>query len=87
MYPASILYKSTAGRYRPVSYPDGPISARYRFIKNAYWGRPRSDTALGGVCSGSILFVPAGLSVQILRIKMRYELRHKKMCLRGTYEQ
>ena len=35
--PASILYKSKAGRYRPVSYPDGPITARYRFIKNAYW--------------------------------------------------
>ena len=36
-FPASILYKSIAGRYRPVSYPDGPITARYRFIKNAYW--------------------------------------------------
>ena len=36
-YPASILYKSIAGRYRPVSYPDGPVTARYRFIKNAYW--------------------------------------------------
>ena len=35
--PVSILYKSIAGRYRPVSYPDGPITARYRFIKNAYW--------------------------------------------------
>ena len=35
--PASILYKSIAGRYRPVSYPDGPRTARYRFIKNAYW--------------------------------------------------
>ena len=34
---ASILYKSIAGRYRPVSYPDGPITTRYRFIKNAYW--------------------------------------------------
>ena len=33
----SILYKSIAGRYRPVSCPDGPITARYRFIKNAYW--------------------------------------------------
>ena len=31
-----ILYKSIAGRYRP-SYPDGPITVRYRFIKNAYW--------------------------------------------------
>ena len=35
--PASILYKSTAGRYRPVSYPDGPITARCRFTGNAYW--------------------------------------------------
>ena len=35
--PASILYKSIADRYRPVSYPDGPITARYRFIKNADW--------------------------------------------------
>ena len=38
-YPASILYKSIAGRYRPVSYPDGPIPARYRFTKNAYWDK------------------------------------------------
>ena len=35
--PATILDKSTAGRYQPVSYPDGPITARYRFIYNAYW--------------------------------------------------
>ena len=35
--PASILYKSIAGRYRPVSYPDGPIRVLYRFIKNASW--------------------------------------------------
>ena len=35
--PASILHKSIAGRYRPVSYPDGPITARYRFMYNAYW--------------------------------------------------
>ena len=35
-YPASSLYKSIAGRYRPVSYPDGPRTARYRFIKNPY---------------------------------------------------
>ena len=34
---ASILYKSKVGRYRPVSYPDGPITARYRFMQNAYW--------------------------------------------------
>ena len=36
-FPVSILYKSTAVRYRPVSYPDGPITARCRFIKNASW--------------------------------------------------
>ena len=41
--PASIIYKSTAGRHRPVSYPDGPITARCRFIKNAYWGERTND--------------------------------------------
>ena len=35
--PVSILYKSIAGRYRPVSYPDGPITAHYGFTKNASW--------------------------------------------------
>ena len=35
--PVSILYKSIAGRYRPVMVADGPITARYRFIKNASW--------------------------------------------------
>ena len=37
VYQASILYKSTAGRYRPVRVADGPITARCRFIKYAYW--------------------------------------------------
>ena len=37
--PASILHKSTARRYRPISYPDGPIMACYRFMKNAYWDK------------------------------------------------
>ena len=30
MNPASILRKSTSGRHRPVSHPDGPMTARYR---------------------------------------------------------
>ena len=30
-YPASIIYKSAAGRY-------GPMTARYRFMYSAYWG-------------------------------------------------
>ena len=36
-YLVSILYKSVAGRYRPVRVADGPITARYRFINNASW--------------------------------------------------
>ena len=36
-YPASILYKSIAGRYRAVRVADGPITARCKFIKNANW--------------------------------------------------
>ena len=35
--PVSILYKSIAGRYQPVSVADGPITARHRFIQNASW--------------------------------------------------
>ena len=34
--PASFLYKSIEGCYRPVRVADGPITALYRFIKNAY---------------------------------------------------
>ena len=37
VFPVSILYKSIAGRNRPVRVADGPITARYRFIKNASW--------------------------------------------------
>ena len=37
MISVSILYKSVAGRYRPVRVADGPKTARYRFIKNASW--------------------------------------------------
>ena len=37
VYPVGILYDSIAGRYRPVRVADGPITARYRFIKNASW--------------------------------------------------
>ena len=37
MSPDSILHKSIAGRYRPVRVSDGPIMARYRFVKNVSW--------------------------------------------------
>ena len=36
--PVNIVYKSIAGRYRPVRVADGPITTSYRFIKNASWG-------------------------------------------------
>ena len=35
--PVSILYKSITGHYRPIRVADEPITARYRFIKNASW--------------------------------------------------
>ena len=41
--PVSILYKSIAGRYRPVRLADGPITARYIFIKDASWKAMFSD--------------------------------------------
>ena len=41
-FPASILYKSIAGRLRPVRVVDRLITARYRFKKNAYWELPSS---------------------------------------------
>ena len=43
MTPASILYKSIAGRYRPVRVADGPITVCYRFIKNAYWDERKQN--------------------------------------------
>ena len=36
-YPASILHKSIAGLYWSVRVADGPITARYRFIKYVNW--------------------------------------------------
>ena len=42
--PASILRKSTSGRHRPVSYPDGPMTARYRFTYNADWVYSANET-------------------------------------------
>ena len=45
-YPVSILYKSITGCYRPVRVADGPITVRYRFIKNASWVSAQSDQGL-----------------------------------------
>ena len=46
--PVSILYKSIAGRYRHARVADGPITARYRFIKNASWEVPNfEETSIG----------------------------------------
>ena len=65
--PVNILYKSIAGRHRPVrvadgpitGYPDGTITAYYRFIKNASWDftitfnnfeKPRMRKVFTSVC-------------------------------------
>ena len=37
LYPVSSLYKSIAGRCRPVRIADGPVTARSRCLKNASW--------------------------------------------------
>ena len=65
--PASILYKSIAGRYRPVSYPDGPITARYKFIKNAYWDLTKLPNAIL-------------LRTKILRITHLYLMQYNVIC-------
>ena len=41
--PLSFLHKSIAGRHQPVRVADGPITARYRFIKNGSWGANSVD--------------------------------------------
>ena len=58
--PASSLYKSIAERYRPVSYPDGPITARYRFIKNAYWDRCSTNWGYTVQVSSRIVYLWEG---------------------------
>ena len=57
--PASILYKSIAGRYRPVRVADGPITALYRFIKNAYWEELGKNNAQ---CYRIVYFIADGIS-------------------------
>ena len=55
-YPISILYKSIAGRYRPIRVADGPITARYRFMKNASWTvQVQISLRFCAVCSGPAL--------------------------------
>ena len=72
-YPASIIYKSTAGRYRPVSYPDGPITARYRFKKNAYWVSSTTHKSRAKLSSYSyyVNIEPKGINFICKDIKIR----------------
>ena len=62
--PVSILYKSIAGRYRPVRVADGPITARYRFIKNASWVSSTDALLFFGLwlmyCLSWFVFLPLG---------------------------
>ena len=52
----SILYKSIAGRYRPIRVADGPITARCRCIKNASWGVFHLSAITTGFMSLYIIF-------------------------------
>ena len=60
--PVSILYKSIAGRYRPVRVADGPIAVRYRFIKNASWDNADRDQTVPEQFDLSLLFC-SGITV------------------------
>ena len=53
--PVSILHKSEVSRYRPANYPDGPITTRYRFIKNASWALSHLKNMLGISVRGHLL--------------------------------
>ena len=75
--PASILYKSTAGRYRPVSYPDGPITARCRFKKIAYWA---CDYHTSRLIHGTFGNVAANMSVVSLDRHIRSHREFNALC-------
>ena len=63
--PVSILYKSIADRYRPVRVADGPITTRYRFIKNT------SGEKLPGFENTPLLLIIGSTLIQrtVLRIE------------------
>ena len=54
--PASILHKCILGRYRPVRIADGPIKARYRFIKNASWDSCKASCICNKSAKRLVLF-------------------------------
>ena len=66
--PVSILYKSIAGRYRPIKLADGPIMALYRFIKNASWENFGSTSLLSKTC-------------QMQRLRLVYDSALSDRCL------
>ena len=69
-FPVSILYKSIAGRYRPVRVADGPITARYRFIKNASW---------------VFIFRPNNIDIFSLKTFVVFTQKHAEVLLMSTH--
>ena len=66
LLPVSILHKSIAGCYRPVREADGPITARYRFMKNASWVVVTFKTTEMFKCFKEISRIASSPSVQFL---------------------
>ena len=63
--PVSILYQSIAGRYRPVRVADGPITSRYRFIKNASWESLTRKSYVAWLCPFLDIFLLLGRLLKI----------------------
>ena len=82
MNPVSILYKSKASRYRPIRVADGPITARYRFIKNASWLNAGESVftakfLTGSICLYSVFKLLATDEQNITVPLCRTEISHK----------
>ena len=90
--PVSILYKSIVGQCRSVSYPDRPITARYRFIKNAIWEvssqikhRPKKVTCISPISAPEKCSQTSSISTVILIFKYKcQETRDKDVVKSNT---
>ena len=83
-FPASILRKSTSGRHRPVSYPDGPMTARYRFTWNADWAMLMLSLFLSyfNLIFSSTLQIQLHMFFSVIKIFLIVSFKHY-YCLKG----
>ena len=81
VYPVNSLYKSIAGRYRPVRVADGPITARYRFIKNVSWVRQKL------ICCIFVLYFFYLFFAFFFIIEQHTKSNHVLPVYKGTFEE